>query len=131
MRVRAVAVVIEDDDVLVIARRKNGREYCVLPGGGVEPGEQLRHACLRELREETGLEGEILRPLPVAGVPDEDAVYFHVSVRSRRLRLGGPESQRDEPTNRYEPVWVPIAELKGLVPASAHEAVRAARSKTG
>lgn len=129
MRIRAVAVVIDGDEVLVINRTKGVKEYRVLPGGGVEAVESLQQACLRELWEETGLEGKIVRRLPSAAEPSEaEAVYFEVCVGSRQLRLGGPESQRNEPLNRYEPAWARIRSLTGLVPESAREAVRAAHA---
>lgn len=54
MTVRAVAVVLDDEALLVIDREKDGRRYLVLPGGGIEPGETAEQACLRELHEETG-----------------------------------------------------------------------------
>ncbi|MFJ3027673.1 NUDIX domain-containing protein [Curtobacterium sp. NPDC087080] len=41
-RVRSAAVVVLDERVLVIRRVKDGRSYCVLPGGGVEEDEDLR-----------------------------------------------------------------------------------------
>lgn len=126
MRARAAAVVINGDEVLVINRAKGGEEYCVLPGGGVEGDESLEQACLRELREETGLKGEILRRL--SPVSEAGVVYFEVSVRSRLLHLGGPELQRNEPLNRYVPTWIAVESLTGLVPESAREAVRAAQA---
>jgi 8-oxo-dGTP pyrophosphatase MutT (NUDIX family) len=129
MRIRAVAVVIDSDEVLVINRTKGDEEYRVLPGGGVEGGESIQQACLRELWEETGLEGKIVRRLPSVSEPFEaEAVYFEVCVRSRQLRLGGPESQRNEPLNRYEPAWAEITSLTGLVPETAREAVRVAHA---
>ncbi|HUY47270.1 MAG TPA: NUDIX domain-containing protein, partial [Streptosporangiaceae bacterium] len=51
-RVRAL-LITPDDDLLTIQRIRPGQDpYWVLPGGGVEPGEDLETALARELREE-------------------------------------------------------------------------------
>jgi len=52
------AVVIEDERLLLIRRGTDpGRGRWTLPGGRVEAGESMVVGVLRELREETGLEG--------------------------------------------------------------------------
>jgi ADP-ribose pyrophosphatase YjhB (NUDIX family) len=48
------AVIFSPDGVLLQRRDDNG--LWGLPGGGVEPGESVRVAVVREVREETGLE---------------------------------------------------------------------------
>ena len=125
VRIRAAAVVVEDGDLLVIARHKDGRDYRVLPGGGVEAGESFQEACRRELFEETGLDGDIVGLLPVPVDVDAPVAYFSVRVDSRALSLGSPERERNSADNRYEPTWVPISSLDEvpLLPESARLAV--------
>lgn len=57
--VRAVAILIKNNEILLMWRNKEGKEYWTFPGGGVEGDEKTEEAVIRELREETTVEGKV------------------------------------------------------------------------
>ncbi len=58
----AASIAVFRDGLVLLAERAvpPGARCFSLPGGLVEPGEGLQDAALRELREETGVEAEII-----------------------------------------------------------------------
>jgi len=60
-RVRVSALLRWRERVLLCRQEKPGKEYWLLPGGGVDAGESLIDALRRELREELGIDWHDLR----------------------------------------------------------------------
>jgi ADP-ribose pyrophosphatase YjhB (NUDIX family) len=65
-RIRVSAILRREGRVLLIRQEKAGREYWLLPGGGVNGGETLVNAVRRELAEECGLPRDVPLEGPVA-----------------------------------------------------------------
>jgi ADP-ribose pyrophosphatase YjhB (NUDIX family) len=65
-RIRVSAILRWNDRVLLCRHEKPGKEYWLLPGGGVNSGESLVDALHRELGEEIGIEEDLPVEGPVA-----------------------------------------------------------------
>jgi 8-oxo-dGTP pyrophosphatase MutT (NUDIX family) len=77
-RVRAL-LITPDGDLLTIQRIRPGQDpYWVLPGGGVEPGEDLEAALARELREEIAATADVHSLLHILE-HDGDRQYFYLA----------------------------------------------------
>jgi predicted acetyltransferase/8-oxo-dGTP pyrophosphatase MutT (NUDIX family) len=125
---RAVAVVVRGHKLLVMARRLDGREYAVLPGGCIEPGESAADAAVRELAEECTLTGTVVRHLFDGDHGGRSASYFLVDVPDGEPVLGGLESEEHSPENHFQPLWATAGELPmlGLLPEGIGDLVGAA-----
>ena len=65
-RIRVSAILRWQGRILLCRQEKPGKEYWLLPGGGVDGGESLIEALRRELREELGIEADVQFEGPVA-----------------------------------------------------------------
>lgn len=78
------AVVIQDDEVLLIRRGKPPKKgEWSLPGGAQELGEPIQQALRREVKEETGLDVEVLDFLGIIDLIDhtsDDTVRYHYTL---------------------------------------------------
>lgn len=81
-RIRVSAILRWKGRVLLCRHEKPGREYWLLPGGGVNAGESLVDALHRELAEEIGIDDELPVEGPVAIAdsisPDRTSAAKHV-----------------------------------------------------
>jgi 8-oxo-dGTP diphosphatase len=123
------AAIIRDGKVLIVRRaRPPARGLYTLPGGGVEAGETLHEAVVREVREETGLE---VAPLGLAGHREVIArdpvgkVERHFVILPFAARwLAGEVVLNEELAEAH---WLAPAELGGLATTEGlAEVVRAA-----
>ena len=71
-----VSAIIVTGEGLLLQRRADNRLWG-LPGGGVEPGESVREAIVREVREETGLEVTPGRLIGVYSAPENHQIVTY------------------------------------------------------
>lgn len=107
-----VGAVAVDDDRLLLVRRGHGPAAGVwsIPGGRVEPGETLAEAVLRELAEETGLDGVCDELVGWVERIDDDHHYVILDFRVSVLEPADPVAGSDA----AEATWVPLADVADL-----------------
>lgn len=116
MRRAARAIVVHDNKLLVMHRQKFGQDYYTLIGGGVEMGESLEQALVREIAEETGLTIKSARLVftEPAGAPYGTQYIFLCESDGGEPQLA-PDTIEAKINqlgqNLYQPVWIPLAQL--------------------
>lgn len=110
------AVIIKDQNILLIHRKKDGREYWVFPGGHTEEGETLEQTITREVMEETSLNiTKLGEPVFYTNKTfNENECYFvcEVADGEPKLNATGPETITE--TNWYNPEWISLEKFKTL-----------------
>ncbi|MCU1602663.1 MAG: hydrolase, partial [Frankiales bacterium] len=91
---------------------RRGRLLWSLPKGHVEAGETEPQTAVREVQEETGIQGEVLGKL---GTIDfwfvADGRRIHKTVHHFLLLATGDLELSDEDVEVSEVAWVPVAEM--------------------
>ena len=122
-RRKAVRAVLSDQDGRIALIHAGQRDYYKLPGGGVDEGEDLATALVRELLEETGSKAEVIAEL---GLVEEwrDVHQMHqISYAYRATvvgEIGTPSFMQSEIDEGFEMVWAD----------SLDEAIKLVESKT-
>jgi len=113
--IRAVAILIKDNEVLLIHRTRDGKEFWVLPGGGVEEKEKVEDSVVREVEEEASIKCNIVKLLYTHIYSDlgHKQFYYLCEYVSGDPKLGEYNELRTmkEEDQTYEPVWIKIEEL--------------------
>ena len=85
----AAACIRDNEGRILLVRRGDEENMWSLPGGGMDPGESLEDAAVREVREETGL---IVEPTALIGVYSSPEYAYTIpngdQVRPVRRRIG-------------------------------------------
>ncbi len=114
-------VVNEDREVLLVKRGKDPYKgmWC-LPIGFAEADEEVKDAALRELKEEAGVEGEIVRLVDVDTV--DNYYYGSLAIVTYEVRhAGGTPTPGDD---AEETRFFPVLELPPLAWSSNEKALK-------
>ncbi len=91
-----VDVVIElDGGGIVLIERRNPPPGWAFPGGFVDVGETVERAAVREAKEETGLDVELVELLGVYSDPSRDSRFHTVSIVYVGRASGTPHAADD------------------------------------
>ena len=112
-RVRVAAIVVQDDEILLVRHVKHGKTYWLLPGGGVKYGETLEEALVREIEEETNLDVVVERPVMMNDSVPPDR-HRHVMNICFTARITGGTLQTEDSEVLKEVRFVPIDDVTDL-----------------
>ncbi|GHH64677.1 NUDIX hydrolase [Promicromonospora soli] len=115
--VPSVTVAVQDDAGRLLLIHRTDNDLWALPGGGIDPGETVRQAGIRETEEETGYRVGITGLVGIYTDPRHVIVYSDGEVRAqfsicmRGVVTGGTARTSGESS---EVVWQPVDRLDEL-----------------
>ncbi|NEW73535.1 MULTISPECIES: NUDIX domain-containing protein [Streptomyces] len=118
-RKTSASVFVRNDDGALLLLKRVDNDLWTIPTGGVKKGETVGQAGVRECREETGLDVEVVGLVGVFSTPDHVIVYMHgdrvdevrqpINICLRARLMGGDISP--QPSEAAEVRWVDPADL--------------------
>jgi 8-oxo-dGTP diphosphatase len=93
-----VDIIIEIDDGIVLIERKNPPHGWAFPGGFVDYGESLEKAAVREAKEETSLDVQLIEQFHTYSDPTRDPRHHTVSAVFIAKARGVPAAADDART---------------------------------
>ncbi len=113
-----MAIVTKEDQVLIVRRaKKEGDLRWQFPGGTIEEGETVETATIRELKEETGIEGEFIEIIGDRLHPYTKKHIAYVACKFVR----GTFAINDSDLDKVE--WVKIKDLKSYFTTELYKPV--------
>lgn len=107
----ASAIIIKDNCVLMI-RTIDSNSWSI-PSGGVEDGETLEEACIREVAEETGYEVKIVKALHTKKTIIKE---YKVTTQYFLCEITGGDIQYKDPDEEIEEIsWMNNSEVSKLI----------------
>lgn len=95
-----VDLIIELNEGIVLIKRENPPEGWALPGGFVDYGETIESAALREAKEETGLDVELVRQFHSYSDPQRDPRHHTVTTvfvaKAKGTAVAGDDAKEAE-----------------------------------
>ncbi|MGG0177378.1 NUDIX domain-containing protein [Gottfriedia acidiceleris] len=119
IRVRACALIVENDSVLLIQFTDEDGIHYNLPAGGTEPGETIIEAVKREAFEEAGVDVEVGELVFVSeNAPHLTghrihglSLMFHCHIKENSIPMMPPNPD----PNQTDVKWIPINELDNII----------------
>lgn len=111
------AIIIQNGKILLVKRNTEPfKGMWALPGGRLEDNETLEQCCIREVKEESGLEVEIVRLVGVYSDPSRDPRKVVSATFLCKVKAGNLAPQNSEISDVR---WFPLDQLPPL--AADHE----------
>lgn len=88
------ALIVMNDRVVLVRHRAGSRVYYLLPGGGVDYRETIAEALIREVKEETGLDVSVGRPLIISDTIDPTGPRHVINITLAAEVTGGTLTER-------------------------------------
>lgn len=83
------------DERIVLIERKNPPHGWAIPGGFIDLGESAENAAIREAKEETSLDVQLVRQVHVYSDPARDTRFHTLSVVFEATAVGEPRAADD------------------------------------
>jgi len=108
----ADAVILYGKDNIILIKRKNPpyQGHYALPGGFMDVGETIEHACIREVKEETNIDVKIIKMIGVFSDPKRDPRDHTVTIAF----LCEPLTDHENPKAQDDAAALEIVPLKDI-----------------
>ena len=95
-------IIIKDNQVILMYRRKNGVEYYAIPGGHLENNESNEECLIREIKEEFSIDVKVIKLLGKVEKNNKIDYIYSCEWIDGELLLGGEEKIISNSENYYE-----------------------------